>query len=368
MIKESIIYEEAQNNGCTDTRNIKYYKEGKILKEIITDFSKEYEIDYKYFDNIEVIEKRIILDDKRDVTDRLNEYYIEDLQNIITNEDYNQLKEIKSKYNLINDLVSKKTKYLNADGKNEKIIFEDFKNSANNKVTGISYNDTSLDLDNNGLIITETTHNNGLLYSKKNTHIYLKCLETISYFEGNDVIQKFEHSVSYKEFNKDFKILLKFSRLNNDSFQVDYINVNIESIENDTLFHKVNLAFDYKNQFEEGLVFKTIGDIILFQIFDSTEEIFEKLELLITKKAQFDISYERANKYRIIEERKILINYTDTLSKLSNIIPGTLEFDNFINESSYFNYIQVPYSPKNQDYYIRVYNSDKCGYLKIEYY
>lgn len=368
LIKESIFYEEAQNNGCTDTSNIKYYNKGKILKEIITDFSTKLQLHYKYYDNIELIETRIILDDKRDVIDRLNEYYIEEIQNTITNEDNNELKEIRSKYNLINELVSKKTKYLNVNGDVEKVIFEDFKNSSNNTITEISYNDTSLEFDNNGLFITEVTYKNGSLLSKKNSHIYHKKSETISYFEGKNVVQKFEHSISFKECKKNFTILLKFSRSNNDSFQVDYINVTIESVEDEKSFRRVNLDLDYKNQFEKGTVFKNIGDICLFQVFDSTKLIFEKLESFFTKNALFNFYYEKSNNFRVLEEIEIFTNYKDSLSNLHDIIPGSLEFENFIQGGSYFNYIEVPYSPNNQEYYIRVFNSHKCGYLKIEYY
>lgn len=371
LFKESIVNIEPNNLGDSGTDFIKYYSDGKLITETLNEFDKTYQINHIYYDNLELIEKKIILVDENDILDRFSELTLES-ENLEIPQNYYQLKEIQSKRYETNELVSTEKRFLSSEGKVVKIHYEDFQNSKNNYKTEITYEDTSCELDNNGLFISEITEKDGILHSKRNTQKHIKECESICYYNLNGFVQDIELKVVFSEQDNKIIFCVKFSRLEDDSFQVKNLNVNITNLEDNYYLHKVNLNFDYTSQCEKGIIIDRIENTYVFQMFDSSNKIFNKVESLFKKSDYCQFSYEKLINERPIVEIDEHLKFEDNFDKIRDLLPVTLEFEsivrNYTHSGRFYNYIKVPFYPRNQDFYVRIYNNHECGYYKIEYY
>lgn len=370
LIKETYKYEQAQNNGHSNIEEVKEFNEGKLIRMVKKDFTKTYQIDYSYFDNVQIVETKLIYVDNSDVAERSNEFYLENYESLNIKENYSDLKKIQTKRLDLNDLISVEKRFLDIEGKVVKITFEDFESSKKNFVTEIKFRDTSLEFDNNGLFVNEITKKEGVVVSEKNIHHNGNKCETSCNFNSYGIVRDVENKIVFSDNNISINVLQSYIRLKDNSFQLKRLKLEIVHKELDSYLHKVDLIFEY-NEWQQGKILSRIEDINLFQVLDSNAEIWSKVESLFSDTDKCNFQYFRIIDGRPLEEIDTQFTFKDVFENISDILPVTLIFENTINrfmdEGNYINYIQIPFSPDNQDYYLRVWNNQKCGYYKVEY-
>src|SRR5690606_13437416 len=130
--------------------------------------------DFKYFDNIQLIEERVVLEDSRDILEKFTEATLLITKDISAykSEMEKELEENYSKISTCNKLISLEKRIYDEIGNLVKVIFEDYEDYTRNYETDISYQDTSLNPDNEGVYTKEITKSGDFLISEKITHNY----------------------------------------------------------------------------------------------------------------------------------------------------------------------------------------------------
>lgn len=340
LFKETYKFEQAQNNGHSNIEEAKELKKGKLIRVVKSDFNKTYQIEHCYFDNIQIKENRLIWDGNSHSQGKLK------------------------------DLISVEKRFLDGIGRVNKISLEDYKNPENNFITEIKYKVTTSEFESNGLLTSEITKRGNRVVSRRNIHENGKKCDTITNFNSEGIVSDIENKIVFSDNNDDIIVTQTYIRLEDNSFQVKRLNIEIVHKELNSYLHKVSLIFEF-NELQKGKTIDRIEDINLFQVLDSKAEIWSKVESIFNVTDNCLFQYFRIINGRPLEEVDTQFNFNDVFETVSDIFPATLIFENIINgfmdEGNYINYIHIPFSPKNQDYYLRVWNNQKCGYYKVEY-
>ena len=237
LILESIHYEEAQNNGLTDNKVVKHYVDGKITKEVISNFDRTYQLDYKYSDNLEIVEKRTINVDNRSVSERLSEHTLTTVESLDIPLNYQSLKKIQSKRFDTDKLISVEKRFFENTNL-VKIILEDYEKPSNSLETIIDYRDTTEEFDNNGLFIKEVTKKQGVKISEKSIHREINESESLCYFNELGTVQLLEHRFRFTFGHNETEVLTKYEILEDNKFQVNYLELTIINNERRTRWLK----------------------------------------------------------------------------------------------------------------------------------
>lgn len=372
LIRTERNYLDAHGNmGEYDFEEVTLYHNDFPLKIISANFDGKYQTDFHYFDNLKLTTKKILKQDKKDILERYSDAIfgiIEGSGGTITNIQNEEQKEINEKITGLNKIISIKTTVLDEKSVPISETFEDYIDNSNNYFKTFKYEDTSDSFELNGEYITETKIKNGQIISEKITHKLITESVYITYFNKDKNVSSLELSYSFFFRSKKIAITIKLVSLEDKKLQTTFFKMLCNQTEDNTL-HSSEIIFEHSDYTNEGKVFNNIAEIPIFNLYDETDIIFEKIETFLSYN-KLSLFYEQSKNLRPIKEIVSEFVLKKDFDKISEVIPLTLSFDVFINSKQIttYNYIQTPNSITNQEYYIRVSNNENCGYCRIEYY